>query len=113
MPALLLLLSGTQFADDKTDWVPTSTNPEIQYRTQVYENTEACYLEFRDQEQGPRSTTFDAEVDFKTRDREHNGEQVIKTDRENIVTTPTHPGSSRISNCLGITGVRLSFVQRN
>jgi len=108
----MLLLSGTPFADESTDWAGTATNPEIQYRTQVYENSKACYLEFRDQQQGSGPTTFDAEVDYKSKVVEHPGEQVTKTDRENIVTTRAHTGSARISNCYGVTAVRLSFVQR-
>jgi hypothetical protein len=75
---LVLLLSGTQFADESTDWAGTATNPEIQYRTQVYENSKACYLEFRDQQQGSGPTTFDAEVDYKSKDVAHPDEQVTK-----------------------------------
>ena len=112
LAALLLLLCGTQFADERTDWAGTATNPEIEYRTQVYENSQACYLEFRDQQQGSGPTTFDAEVNYKSKDPERR-EEVIKIDRENIVTTPTHTGSSRISNCFGIMAVRLSSVQRD
>lgn len=108
----MLLLSGTQFADEYTDWAGTATNPEIQFRTQVYENSKACYLEFRDQQQGSGPTTFDAAVDYKSKDPQRNDELVDKTDRENIVTTRAHTGSARISNCYGVMAVRLSFVQR-
>lgn len=116
----MLLLCGTLPADEHTDWVPTATDGDIQYRTQVYENTEACHLEWRDQDQGRGPTTFDAEVDYQSKDPDHNSkdadhndERVMKTDRENIVTTPTQNGSSRIGNCFGVISVRLSAVQRN
>jgi hypothetical protein len=128
LAVLLLFLCGTLAADEHTDWVSTTTDGEIQYRTDIYANSEACYLEFRDQDQSSRSTTFDAEVDYKPSDTDRddaphkdsprngadqNEEQATKTDRENIVTTPTHNGSARISNCLGVIAVRLKFVQRN
>ena len=111
--AFMLLLSGSLPADEHTDWVPTATDGDIQYRTQVYENTEACHLEWRDQSQGRGPTTFDAEVDYQSKDADHNDERVMKTDRENIVTTPTQTGSSRIGKCFGVLSVRLSAVQRN
>jgi hypothetical protein len=111
--AFMFLLCGTLPADERTDWVPTATNGEIQYRTQVYENTEACHLEWRDQDQGRGATTFDAEVDYQSKDANHNDERVMKTDRENIVTTPTQTGTSRIGNCFGVLSVRVSAVQRN
>lgn len=110
--ALLFLLCGTQFADQRTDWAGTSTNPEIQYRAQAYSNSKACYLEFRDQQQGSGPTTFDAEVSYRSTEVDSHGDPVTKIDRENIVTTATHNGSARISNCWGVIGIRLSFVQR-
>lgn len=110
--AVMFLLCGTQFADQRTDWANTATNPEIQYRTQVYSNSQACYLEFRDQQQGSGPTTFDAEVSYRSTELDKQGEPINKVDRENIVTTPTHLGSSRIANCTLVIGARLSFVQR-
>jgi hypothetical protein len=110
---MLLLLSGSAFGDSHTDWVPTVSNPEIEYRTQVYDNAEACYLEFRDNDQGNGPTTFDAEIQYKTKERETRGEEeIVKIDRENVVTTPTHTGNARISNCYGVLMIRLSVVQR-
>jgi hypothetical protein len=109
---LMFLLCGTQFADQKTNWASTSTDPEIQYRTQVYSNSQACYLEFRDQQQGDGPTTFDAQVNYKSTEFDNHGQAITKIDRENIVTTADHVGSSRISNCTGVLGVRLGFVQR-
>lgn len=112
LPALVFLLCGTQFADQKTNWASTSTDPEIQYRTQVYLNSQACYLEFRDQQQGDGPTTFDAEVSYKSTEFDNHGQTITKIDRENIVITANHFGSSRVSNCTGVLGVRLSSVQR-
>jgi hypothetical protein len=114
LAGLLLVLSGTPFAADEfTDWTNTTTNPEIQYRTQVYESSKTCFLEFRDKQQGDGPTTFDAEVDYKSKDPQHNNEMVDRTDRENIVTTSSHNGGSRIANCFGVMAVRLNLVQRH
>lgn len=113
LTALLFLLCGTQFADQRTDWSSTSSDPEIQYRSQVYSNSGACYIEFRDQKQGRGPTTFDAEVNYRSRDFDRQGQATEKVDRENIVTTASHNGGARIANCSGIIAVRLSFVQRD
>jgi len=111
--AVSLVLSGTLFGDQQTDWFATSTNPEIQYRFQVFDNSKACYVEFRDQQQGSGPTTFDVAVDYTTADLNANKEAPTKTDTEHIVTTPTHAGSSRISNCSGVVAARASYVQRH
>jgi hypothetical protein len=113
LAGLVLLLTGILFANETTDWVGTATNPEIQYRSQVLENAQACALEFRDQQQGRGSTTFDAEVDYKSITVDSEGHPLTKTDRENIVVTPTQAGNSQIASCAGVLAVRLSFVQRN
>ena len=112
LSAFILLVGGTLFADEYTDWAGTATNPEIQFRTQVYASSEACFLEFKDLQQGSGPTTFDAEVDYKSKDPDRN-EQVNKTDRENIVTTSGHNGNSRIGNCFGVIQIRLSVVERH
>lgn len=110
---LVLLLSGTLFANEATNWAGTPTNPEIQYRSQVYDDAQACVLEFRDQDQGRGYTTFDAAVDYKSTEVNPEGQPITKTDRENIVTAPTHTGSSRISKCSGVIAVHVTFVQRH
>jgi hypothetical protein len=108
----VLLLTGTLFADQRSDWTSTATNPEIQYRVQVFDNARACYLEFRDQKQGPGYTTFDAAVDYKSTDLDPDGHPTVKTDSEHIVTGRTNNGNSRISNCFAVVSVRVSLVQR-
>jgi hypothetical protein len=113
LSGLMLLLCGTPFADEHTDWVGTVTDPDIEYRTHVYENSEVCNLEYRDTQSGTGATTFDAAVDYKSKDHDHDDEQVMKTDRENIATTPTSYGSARISNCFGVIAVRLTYVKRH
>jgi hypothetical protein len=110
---VVLLLSGIQFADQTTDWASTLTNPEIQYRSQVFDNSQACYLEFRDQKQGSGYTTFDAAVDYKSTELAPDGKPIVKTDSEHIVTSRAQTGSSRISNCSGAVAVRLNYVQRH
>jgi hypothetical protein len=110
--ASLVLLAGTLLGDAQTGWVPTSTNREIQYRSQVFDNSKACYLEFRDQQQGASSTTFDVAVDCTSTDLDADQKPLMKTETEHIVTTPTHTGGSRISNCSGVVAARVSPPQR-
>jgi hypothetical protein len=108
----VLLLIGTIFAQ-QTDWILTSNNTDIQYRDQVLDRAQACYLEYRDQKQGPGYTTFDVAVDYNSTDLSTDGKPTKKTDTEHIVTAPTHTGSARIPNCSGVIEARVSFVQRH
>jgi hypothetical protein len=107
----ILLLGGTLFAQ-QTDWI-ASNNPDIQYRDQVLDRAQACYLEFRDQKQGAGYTTFDAAVDYNSTDLNADGKPTKKTDTEHIVTAPTHSGSARIPNCSAVVEIRVSFLQRH
>jgi hypothetical protein len=109
----MLLLAGTLAGQVWTEWKGTSNNPDIQYRSQAFEEAKACYVEFRDQQQGPGYTTFDAAADYKSTDLNTDKEAVVKTETEHIVTAPTHSGSSRISNCTAVVDMRVSFVQRH
>jgi hypothetical protein len=109
----MLLLTGAPFGQQTTNWVRSKNNPDIQYRAQVLDQMKACYLEFRDQKQGSGYTTFDAAVDYNSPDLNSDGKPTMKTDTEHIATTPTHTGSSRISNCSAVTEARVSFVQRH
>jgi hypothetical protein len=108
-----ILFGQQQQQRQRTDWISTSTDPDIQYRPQVFDASKVCYLEFRDQQQGSGPTTFDAAVDYTSGDLNSDKPATIKTDSEHIVTTPTHTGSSRISNCSGIVIARASFIQRH
>ena len=109
----VLILAGTLVAQVWTTWVSTSTNVEILYRSQPFANAKACYVEFRDDKQGRGNTTFDAVVDYKSAELDSNGKPVAKTDSQHIVVTPTHVGSSRISNCSEVVDVHASFVRRH
>jgi hypothetical protein len=107
-----VLLAGTMFPQ-QTDWILASNSADIQYRDQVLERAQACYLEFRDQKQGPGYTTFDVALDYNSTDLDTDGKPRKKTDTEHIVTAPTHTGSARIPNCSAIIEARVSFVQRH
>jgi len=109
----LLLCIATLLGQQRTDWINTSTDPTIQYRPQVFDQSKACYVEFRDQQQGPGPTTFDVAVDYKSLDLSPDKQPATKTDSEHIVTTATHTGSSRIPDCSRIVGARATFVQRH
>ncbi len=108
-----LLLAGTLIGQVWTEWKHASNNPDIQYRSQAFDESKACYLEFRDQQQGPGYTTFDAAADYKSTDLNAEKEPVVKTDTEHIVIAATHNGGSRISDCTGVVEIRVSFVQRH
>lgn len=109
------LLAGTLLGQQQTDWTNASNNPDIQYRSQVFDRAKACYLEFRDQKQEAGYTTFDVAVDYKSTDSNPADEdkETTKTDSEHIVTAPTHTGSSRISDCSGVVEARVSVLQRH
>jgi hypothetical protein len=109
----MLFLCGTLIGQQRTDWVNASNSPEIQYRSQILDQTKACYLEFRDQHQSEGYTSFDVAVDYKSTDLNSDHEAVVKTDSEHIVTASTHTGSSRISNCTGVLEARVNFVRRH
>ena len=111
----MVLFAGLGFAQKQTDWINTSNSPEIQYRAQLFDDSRACYLEFRDKKQGKGYTTFDAAVDYKWMDPQSESQQSMKTKTENehIVTTPTQTGSARISECSGIVEIKVNYIQRH
>jgi hypothetical protein len=101
-----------QKSPQRTDWISTTNEQDIQFHPQIFDSSKVCYVEFRDKQQGSGRTTFDAAVDYTSGDLNSDKPAAIKTDSEHIVTTSTHNGSSRISNCSGIVSARASFVQR-
>jgi hypothetical protein len=108
----ILFSAGALVAQPQSDWTSTLNEPDIQYRSQVFDASKACYVEFRDQQQGNGPTTFDAAVDYTSSDSSPDKQPAVKTDSEHIVTTASHFGSSRISNCSGIVAARITFVRR-
>src|SRR6202030_4579710 len=82
----MLLWAGTMLGQQRTDWISTLTDPAIQYRPQVFDQSKVCYVEFRDQQQGSGSTTFDVAVDYTWTDSQSDKRPTIKTDSEHIVT---------------------------
>jgi hypothetical protein len=117
----MVLLAGLGFAQKQTDWINTSNSPEIQYRVQLFDDAKTCYLDFRDKKQGKGYTTFDAAVDYKSMDSDSNGDPnsnsqsstKIKTETEHIVTASSQTGSARISDCSGISEIRVNYIQRH
>jgi len=110
---LVLLLTGTQFADDSKDWTASSGSPDILYRWQEFDNSYACFLEFRDQQQGTGYTTFDAAVDYRSTDLDQDKRPIAKTDNEHIVTAPNRTATSRIPNCVGVIQATVTLIQRH
>jgi len=111
--ALVLLLTGTQFADDSKDWTASSGSPDILYRWQEFDNSYACFLEFRDQQQGTGYTTFDAAVDYRSTDLDQDNRPKLKTDNQHIVTAPNRTATSRIPNCVGVIQATVTLLQRH
>jgi hypothetical protein len=116
---LMVLFARLGFAQKQTDWINTSNSPEIQYRVQLFDDAKTCYLDFRDKKQGKGYTTFDAAVDYKSMDSDSdsnsNSQQSvkIKTENEHIVTASTQTGSARISDCAGISEIKVNYIQRH
>jgi len=125
------LLAGNMWGQQWGDWVGAANNYAIAYRYRMLNSGKSCDLEYKDTNQGNGYTTFDAAVDYTTttsdsnyappnngpnsgppNPRTPNTTRVTKTDGEHIVTTTTHNGGAQIPNCLGITEVRVSFIQR-
>jgi len=110
-------LTGLILAQKQTDWINTSNSPEIQYRVQLFDDAKTCYLDFRDKKQGKGYTTFDAAVDYKSMDSDSNPNSQpstkIKNETEHIVTASTQTGSARISDCAGISEIRVNYIQRH
>lgn len=110
-------LTGLILAQKQTDWTNTSNSPEIQYRVQLFDDAKTCYLDFRDKKQGKGYTTFDAAVDYKSMDSDSNSNSQsstkIKTETEHIVTASFQTGSARISDCAGISEIRVNYIQRH
>lgn len=109
----LLLWAATLGGQQRTDWISTLTEPDIQYRPQIFDTSKVCYVEFQDKQQGSGPTTFDVAVDYTSTESNPNRQPAIKTDSEHITTTATQTGSSRIANCSGIVAARASFVRRH
>jgi hypothetical protein len=113
----MVLLAGLGFAQKQTDWINTSNSPEIQYRVQLFEDAKTCYLDFRDKKQGKGYTTFDAAVDYKSMDSDSdsnsNSQSSTKTENEHIVTASSQTGSARISDCSGISEIKVNYIQRH
>jgi hypothetical protein len=114
-------LTGPILAQKQTDWINTSNSPEIQYRVQLFDDAKTCYLDFRDKKQGKGYTTFDAAVEYKSIDSDPNGDPNsnsqqsarIKTETEHIVTASSQTGSARISDCTGISEIKVNYIQRH
>jgi hypothetical protein len=130
----VFLLSGSMWGQPWSDWASTANNVNIAYHFRLWENSKSCDIEFKDQNQGDGYTTFDAAVDYQTisdsnstapgppsnnappnsnNKKAPNNNRVTKTDNLHIVTAMNHNGPAQISNCLGITEVRVSFIQRH
>jgi hypothetical protein len=109
----LLLWAATLGGQQRTDWISTLNDPDIQYRPQIFDASKVCYVEFRDQQQASGPTTFDVAVDYTSADSNPDKQPAIKTDSEHITTTATQTGSSRIANCSRIVAARASFVRRH
>jgi hypothetical protein len=117
----ILFLTGLILAQKQTDWINTSNSPAIQYRVQLFDDAKTCYLDFRDKKQGKGYTTFDAAVDYKSMDSDSNGDPnansqasaKTKTETEHIVTASSQTGSARISDCAGISEIRVNYIQRH
>ncbi len=107
----LFVLTQSLNAQVWSDWVPATMNTQLEYRSQIFPNMRQCYLEFRDKQQGKGTTTFDVSIDYKYADPR--GNLNIKTDREHVVTMPTQAGNVRVVECVGISEVRASSVQRH
>jgi hypothetical protein len=111
---LFLFLTAAPFADESRDWAATSGDPAIVYRWQEFDNSYACFLEYRDQQQGTGYTTFDAVVDYRSTDLDPtNNRPIPKTDNEHITTAPNRTASARIANCVGVLQATVSLVQRH
>lgn len=109
----LILLAGSLVGQQWTDWSPTSDSSGIQFRSQAFANAKACYIEFKDPQQGRGNTTFDAAVDYRSLDLNADNEPIAKTETEHIVVPPSRNGSARISNCSSVTDARVSLIQRH
>ncbi len=109
----MLLLVAMLPSQQQSDWTGASNNPEIQYRVQVFETSQACDLEYRDRKQGTGYTTFDVNVDYKSTELGPDNHPKTKTETEHITTAPSHTGSSRISECIAVVEARVNFVQRH
>jgi hypothetical protein len=110
---LAFILGGTMWAQPWSDWTSAENNVNIIYHFRLWDSSKSCDLEFRDQNQGDGSTTFDAAVDYQTPTSRNDQTRIKKTETEHIVTTANHNGGAQIPNCFGITEVRVSFVIRH
>jgi hypothetical protein len=121
--ASIVVLAGMTSGQQRTDWMTTSNSPDIQYRVQIFENSRACDLEYRDKKQGKSYTTFDVDVDYKSTDSNSDNphpdipppanQATIRTDNEHIVTAPSQNGSARILECSGVVATRVNYLQRH
>jgi hypothetical protein len=113
LPLSIIFVAGILNAQGWSNWTTTATNPELEYRAQPVPNMHNCYLEFRDKNQGSGNTTFDVAIDYGSTTLKDDGEPTVKTDTEHVVITPTHVGTARVTECLGVSKVSASFVQRH
>jgi hypothetical protein len=112
--AFTLFWAATLLCQDKqTNWAAVSNDPDIQYRYQMFSRAKACYLEFRDQKQGKKSTTFDVVVSYDSTDLTPDSKPIRKTENEHIVTVATHTGTSRIPGCSAVVDAKVDFLERH
>jgi hypothetical protein len=122
----VVLLSGNMWGQQWRDWTGASNNYTILYHYRVL-NSKLCDLEFKDENQGDGYSTFDAAVDYDTTTTDSNNApsgstppnnkapnttRITKTNSVHVVTTRNHNGVAQVPNCLGVSEVRISFVQR-
>jgi hypothetical protein len=110
---VLLFLTEIPFADESRDWTGASGSPDIAYRWQELDNSYACFLEYRDLQQGTGYTTFDSAVDYRSTTLDRDNRPIQKTDNEHITTAPNRTATARIPNCVGVLQATVSLVQRH
>lgn len=106
----VFLLSGTMWGQQWRDWAGAANNYTILYRYRVL-NGQTCDMEFKDENQGDRDTTFDAAVEYQAAPFDPNG-PATKTQSVHVVTSLHHNAVAQVPNCSGVAEVRVSFVQR-
>jgi hypothetical protein len=130
----MFLLSASLWGQQWIDWAGADNNYTILYRYRMLNSGKTCDVEFKDENQGDRPTTFDAAVDYQTtpdsnstapaspysstapppnnNNKAPTNTRVKKTTSVHVVTTKDHNGEGQIANCFAINEVRVSFVQR-
>jgi len=110
---LWMLLAATAVSQKQSDWTSSWNNTDIAYRSQVFDNMKACYVEFRDQKQGKGVTTFDADVQFRSTVLTADKQPTLKNETEHVVIAPSQTGNARIHDCAAILKVNVSLVERH